>query len=314
MTARSVSLSTMFGWIGDTFRLVFRNPGPMLGAGALTIGLFLLLFVPIYGAMVYSMVRGAAGGVPFGGDMTLFWTVYAIAILAGILLAPPILLGWFRLCERVDRGAGGRATDILRPYGDGQAWRRGIGAGLLGALLYLVAVGLVTLAFWSSMSGFVEQVLAQQAATLAGTPVTPQPPPAGFFLAYVCVVVVMCALQVVYLAMFSEIALRPTPVVAALLGALHGVGRNLLKLMLFGLCLILIAFVSVLLFGLVVALVLFVASLLGKVLAFVLAGVLYLALLLLIYPLMFASGYLAWKSLLGDATEPPALDAAVMTA
>ena len=311
MNARSVGLGPMFGWIPATFRLVSRNFGAMFVATLITLLLGLLMALPMLLVVFKSLSGLGSPGVPVARpDLTLFWTMYGVTILVGLLLGPPLMAGWFRLCAAADRGVSPAGSTVLSGYRDGGTWMRLVLFALLGALLYLALFGLAFLVF----RGPFTEIAAMQAAQLAGAP--PQAPsPAllgSIFLMYVVMLPLMFLLQFVYMVGMAEIALSPTGPLQAFAGALQAVVRNALKLLLLLLCLGMVAGVVGAVVAIVLAILAAVLAMLSPVLMAVAIGVIYIALLLVVYPLMFAGNYYAWKDLLGEggAGDAPAAVAA----
>jgi hypothetical protein len=304
-----VELSAMFGWIGDTFRLIRRDVGAFMGASFTSLVVYLGFFLPFIGYSVWqAMQHRGSPATPFALGTT-YWVLYGLTILASMLLLPPIMVGWFRLCREVDGGAKGHALDILAPYRDRGAWGRALVAALLMLVVTIALFALLALAFWSSFQAFFAQVAAQQAASLAGTTIAPQAPPVGFFVGYLVFIVVMVVVQFVYLVAFADVALRPTSPVAAIRDAFAGVGRNSLKLLLFLLCVGIASIAVAVIVGLVFGLLIMALSMLGTVALVIGMLLLYIPLVLLMYPVMFAGSYFVWKSMLGDAAPPPVPDA-----
>jgi len=305
MIARSVGLGPMFGWIPATFRLVSRNFGAMTVATVLTFLLGCLMALPMLLAVFKSLSGLGAPGVPVAPpDMTFFWVMYGVTILVGLALGPPLMAGWFRLCDAADRGVRPSGRTVLSPYRDSGTWVRLVGLVLLASLLYLALFGLAFLVFRGAFS----EIAAMQAAQLAGAqPAPPSPAMLGsIFLMYVVMLPLLFLLQFVYMIGLAEVALRSTGPVQAFLGALQAVGRNAFKLLLLMLCLTMG-------FGAVFGVVAVVFAILAAVLALVspvLMGaaiaLLYVVLLLVVYPLMFAGNYYAWRDLLGDGVPPVA--------
>lgn len=317
MAGNSVSLGSMFGWIGSTFRLFGRNAAPFMMASAVMLVLLILMFVPMYATMLPSIMQaaaaGAAGAAPM--DTSLFFTMYGVTILIALVVFPPLLVGWFRLAQDMDHGRAVRGLDVLKPYREGATWIRSVAFGLVAMLLYFVVLGLLVFAFWGVISEFAQQMAAQQAATLAG--VAPPPPDisGSIILAYLVFVLAAFLLQFVYLIGFAEISLRDTTILEALKQAAGGVGRNAIKLVVFLIGFCLIAVVAMVIVGLVVALLMFLVSLVSAKLAMAALIVLYVPILLLIYPLMFASHYFMWKSILGgNESAIPETDGSLLTA
>ena len=310
MIARSVGLGPMFGWIPATFRLVSRNFGAMVVATLLTLLLGLLVALPMAFVMFKSLSGLGAPGVPVAPtDLTLFWVMYGVTVLVGLLLAPPLLAGWFRLCDAADRGVRPAGSTVLSPYRDGGTWVRLVGFALLGALLYLAFFALMFLLF----RGVFTEIAAMQAAQLAGAaPPPPSPAMLGkIFLMYVVMMPLLFLLQFVYMVGLAEVSLRPTGPVQALLGALQAVLRNAFKLLLLMICLGMVAGFVGAIVAIVFAVLAAVLAMLSPVLMAVVVGVVYIALLLVIYPLMFAGNYYAWKDLLGEGVAPPAAPGSV---
>lgn len=305
MSARSVGLGAMFGWIADSLRLFKANLRTMLAAGGLTLGMVLLMLLPLWGVMFWgmrqSMQQGAMpGAFPAAGDMTLFWVLYVAMMLLVVLIFPPLLVGWFRLCRDADHEASPAALDVLAPYRDGQLWLRSIRFALVALLTYLLVLAVFFLVFHGAISDFVQQAAARQAALLAGA--TPAAPdfPGGLILGYLLFIVVAMVLQLVYLLGYAEISLRETPALQALGLAFSSVGRNGLKLLLFLFFASSIFGIVIMIIGVVMALVVIGLNFVHAALAVAAMVVFYVAMLLLIYPMMFAGGYFFWKSALGE--------------
>ena len=304
MSASSVGVGAMFAWIPATFRMVSRHFGAMALATTLTFLLGILMALPLLLVMFNSLSGLGSPGVPVApADLRMFWIAYALTIVVGMVLMPPMLAGWFRLCRAADQGALPSGLVVLEPYRDGATWARLLLYSLLGMLMYLLAFGLIFLAF----RGVFMEIATMQAAQLAGG--TPPPPSVAMIgkilLMYAVLLPTMMLLQFVYMVGLAEVSLRPTPALQAFLGSLQAVGRNALKLLLFVFCLYLG-------FGAVLTVVVLLLVLLGVVLALVspvLMGIVmalfYVLLLLVLYPLMFSGNYHAWRDLLGGGAAPP---------
>ena len=317
MSVQNVSLSAMFGWVVDSFHLVRKNIVSMMGASGLTLLLVVLLLLPMWLIMFATMKQtmggaGMPGGVmPMAGHWTLFIALYGLTIVLGLALFPPVLSGWFRLCQGMDQGNAVAARDILKPFQDRPLWFRGVRFAILALITYVGIYALVFLAFRDVISDFMQLVAAQQAAAMAGVTMAPPGLPPGFFLAYFCFIVLGIFLQFVYLLGFAEVSLQETGAVDAMKLAGMGVLRNLLKLVLFLIAAFFVLTVAFFFIAFAVALILWILSLIHQMLAMLVAGVCYLLFLLCIYPLMFAGSYFMWKSVLGggNATLPKADDA-----
>ncbi len=300
MSARSVSLGSMFTWIGDSFRLLGRNFLTLIGASGLTLLLGILLFLPVFVIAVMFMPPGfeaglKGGAVPSGSGLMLFYSAYAITLIAALFLVPPLLVGWNRLCRNLDQGNAAGALDILQPYKDGPLWLRSLGFAVLAVAMYLLLIGLFGFAFFGAISE-----LMQQAATLAGE--APAPPSFSpvLVLAYFVLIGAMVILQFVHMVGFAEISLRDTSVIEAMKRGLGGVLRNALKLLVFLFCFGLLAMIVLVVIAVVLGLVFTLLMLLSPTLATAVGILLYVPFLLCLYPLIYASHYFVWKSMLGE--------------
>lgn len=305
MSTRSVSLSSMFSWVLDSFRLFGRNLGTLAGASALTLLAFIAMGLPLWIGM-FSGLRGAAaaapGALPFGGNMTAFFVSYGITVVLSLLLFPAITLGWFRLCRALDAGQPATATAVFGGFRDG--WLRALLYALLGFLMFVVLAGVFYLGFRDAIGTYMQQAMAAQAAALAGAPPEPVLPSGSLVLGYLLFIAVMAVLQFAYLVGFGDVALADRGPVAALGRALSATLRNLHKLVAFGICMMIAGILAGLAFALVAAILMFLLSLLGPAVAMAGIFLLYLPILLVLYPLMFAFAYFAWRGLLGE--EPAA--------
>lgn len=311
MSAQSVSIAAMFGWVVDSFKLLRKNFRGLMLAGFITLALGILMCIPMWSVMAFNMMDAMKnGGMPTGampmvGNMTMFYTVYAITIVISLFLFPPILVGWFRLCQNIDQNNTASGFDILKPYKDKQVWLRSIGFALLAMVIYAAVFGLFALAFSGTISDFMKLAAAQQAAALAGAAPAPPSFPIGFFLAYFGFLGLALFLQFIYMTGFAEISLRNTPVVDAMKQAASGVFKNALQLILFLFCLFVAAMIFFMIFGLILIMIVAALSFIHQALGMIVGGVFYIAFLLCIYPLMFAGQYFVWKTILGG--NSPAL-------
>jgi hypothetical protein len=309
MSARSVSLGSMFDWISDSFRLLGRNFLTFMAASGLSLLLGILLFLPVMLVMMATMApqwqAGATGAMPMGGNLTLFWALYGLTIIVALLAFPPLAIGWYRLCRDLDQGIATSALNILQPYRDRPLWIRGVGFALLAFAIVVVVMCLFGLAFYAPISEFMNQVAAQQAAALTGAAPAPPQFSMGLAAAYFCLIAVMIVLQFMLRIGFADFSLHGTSVIPALTAAAGGVFKNALKLLVFVFCVGLLVVVAAMLIGIVLALLMGLLTLLSPKLAIVAAVLLYLPFLLCIYPLSFAGHYFVWKSILGQDSPAP---------
>jgi hypothetical protein len=116
----------------------------------------------------------------------------------------------------------------------------------------------------------------------------------------------MLVVQLIYFVGMAEVSLQPTSAVGAPRRGQRRRVRNLLKLFVLGICLFIGFFIVAIVFGIIAAILIGALMMASPTLLFVVGGLVYLAILVVIYPLMFSSNYLVWKDMLGD-TSPPSL-------
>ena len=312
MSAQSVSIAAMFGWVVDSFKLLRKNFRGLMSASFITLVLGILMCIPMWSVMAFNMMNAMKnGGIPTGnampmaGNVALFYSVYAITIVISLFLFPPILVGWFRLCQNIDQNNAASGFDILKPYKDKQLWLRGIGFALLAMVIYAAVFGLFALAFSGVISDFMKLAAAQQAAAMAGAAPAPPSFPIGFFVAYFGFIGVALFLQFIYMTGFAEVSLRATSVVGSMKLAANGVLKNALKIIVFLFCLFVASMIFFMIVGLILVMIVAALSFIHQVLGIIVGGIFYIAFLLCIYPLMFSGQYFVWKSILGG--DSPAL-------
>lgn len=311
MSAQSVSIAAMFGWVVDSFKLLRKNFRGLVSASFITLVLAILMCIPMWSVMAFNMMGAmnnnsmANAGMPMAGGMTLFYTVYAVTVVISLLLFPPILVGWIKLCQSIDQNNAASGFDILKPYKDKPLWLRGIGFAFLGLLIYVLFMGVFALTFWGAISDFIQQAEAQQAAASIGARPAPPTFSMSLVLGYFGFIGVAMFLQFVYMVGFAEISLRPTSPIAAMKQAALGVFKNGFKLILFLICIVTVFYIALLIISLILGLIVVVLSFIHPAIGAVVAVALFLPVFLCLYPLMFAGHYFMWKSILGDSS--PAL-------
>ena len=311
MSAQSVSIGAMFGWVIDSFKLFKKNFRAFMSASLITLVLLVLMCLPMLLVMMSNMsdmmtnsMGGAmpANAMPFAGDMTTFYTMYAITIAVSLLALPPVFIGWFKLCQDIDQNKTVSGFDILKPFGNTQLWLRGIGFALLWLVVYAAVLGLFVLAFWGAISDLMQQTNAQQAAILAGN--TPAPPdfPVSLVFGYFAFIGIATFLQFVYMVGFTEISLRPTSPMEAMKQAAIGVFKNALKLLLILFCVGTVFYIAMLIISLILGLIIVVLSFIHPVVGAIAAFALFLPFMLCLYPLIFSGHYFMWNGILGGNT------------
>ncbi len=297
MATRSVSVSAIFGWIPQAFSLVGRALPTFAGAGLLSVVVSFVFSSPIlFMVGLAGFDPAALEGAQAAAMLGKLLTAYGLMILMYLVLYPPLMLGWSRLCQQVDRGAGASAFEIFSPYRDPQAWLRAIGLILVTMLIIVLMLGIFAAALWAPIMGFAQMSAVKSAG---GTPQLP----AGMgwlVLGYFVFLGVMLAVQWIQMVAFVEIALRPTGVFEALGLAIAAVARNFLKLFLVAFCVGIVLVVVGAVIGLVFVVLFTAVSLIGPRAMTIGILLLEVPLMLVLYPLMFGGFYMMWKGLVGD--------------
>lgn len=310
MSAQNVSIAAMFSWVNDSLKLFKKNFSSLLIASFITLLLAVLMMAPLFVFMFSTLMKGNPNGaMPMNADMTPFFIIYAATIAVSTLLFPPILVGWFRMCQNMDRNIAVSGLDILKPYKDTRVWLRSMVYALLALMIYLAIIGLFVLAFSGVIGDIIQLSQAQQAAIAAGTnPPVPNFSPAAFiglFFGYIVFILIMLFLQFVYMVGFTEIALRETTsTLDALKLAFTGVLKNAHKLLVFLFAVYMIASICMMMIFLLLAVVVGLLALVYQPLGFLVGGIFYLGFLLCMYPPMFAGHYFMWKSMLNGDNVP----------
>jgi hypothetical protein len=287
MTAKSISFGAPFSWLAASFDALRKDNGMVLGATAL---LMLVAFVPgLLNLGVDAIMQPMATGTALA--------IQVFFMLVGTVLFPPIFGGYFRILHARELGQPVRATDIFALFREPAAAWRMIATALLFMAIYMVA--LIAMNF--ATGGYVMEFIKVAMTTQPGQqPVFP-PVPSGIVLWFLVMVFLGITLMTAYMLAITQTALSTrTPVEA--IGDGFGVTlRNLAVFVVFYLAVGIAGCVFLLIFGLVVALVAMLFGLINPILAIVVIAPIYLALMLLLYAVMFGFNYYAWRDTLGDA-------------
>lgn len=311
MTSRSISLSAIFGWIPGSFRLVGRALPSFAGASALTILAGFALTIPLWLILGLNPMDPAMAGASAAGAIGKFLGAYAVMLLLYLLVFPPIMLGWARLCRRVDEGARVSAFEIFGPYRESSTWLRAVGLTLAFLLAIVLVFALFAAAFWGTVMQFAQAMAAQK---LGGTPTLPGGLGA-LVLGYFVLLAVVILVQWTQMVAANEVALRPTGVLQAMWLAFAGLLRNAGKLLVFGFCLFVALILVLVVLGVVIGVFGAALALLGPKASMLGILLIEMPFMLVAYPVFFAAAYCMWKSVLGDEpTDLPAADEAFVAA
>ena len=305
MQIKTVRLSDMFTWLIASFRMVGNNPGRFMLASFLSLlVVFALVFI-----MVLALL-GTAGMASFSQagqqpDVKTLLYIYAGAAVFGILLMPPFVAGWFKLCHKLKTGQTASAFDIFSVYESSARWLKLIQYSALSLLLYIALHALylgVCVALGVGTDGFKTMLIPDPAAD----PLAIFNLGTGFWIAYIGLIFFGAVLQSMFMLGFTQAALTDANAVDSLKAGIAGMLKNLpaflafMILALIGMILVIIAAV------LVIVLAITLLSFVHQSLGFIMGAALYVVLILYIYPLMFSFQYLLWEGILGDEHSPNA--------
>ena len=287
MTAKSISVGMAFRWLDSAFALLRRNPRTILGACAL---LIMVVLVP---AILQQVVLRALQPANPSGELA----VVLVFMLLNSIVVPPVLGGLFRLLQACDRGVQVRATSIFDFYREPGAASRMISIALISVVLYAAVLFVANFAIGDGY--LVELGKAFMAAQPGKPPVLPAPPN-GFGLWCAVFAFVLVAMATAYNLAMTQAALASRSPLECIGDGLSAMFRNLAAFIVFYLVMAVVLSILALIVGLVVGLIVVALGLVSKFLAGFVLFLLYLALLLLAYAVMFGVNYFAWRDTLGD--------------
>lgn len=302
MEIKKVSVSDIFSWLNASFRLVGNNLRTFIFASLLSLVLIIVIGA-IFGMALFGSMDFTPEALAVGPDLQKLIILYAVAILFGLLLMPPFIAGWIKLCQKLANNQSAGATEIFQPYSDAAIWKKLIIYGLLGMILYIAVLAVFMLI--CSFLGLGKDMQSFMMAQMGGDPGAVMQLPASFWFAYAGIILLGNFLQLMFLLGFSQATLTESSAVDSLKYAIAGVMKNLLSLIGFTLIFLVVAIVAVLLIGLVIGLLLMLLGFIHQALAVTAGIILYAALLLIIYPVMFSFTYFLWKGILGK--DEPAI-------
>ncbi|UGB37673.1 hypothetical protein [Frateuria soli] len=293
MTTRSNGPAAGFGWLTRGIDVARRHPGPLLGGAALLLVACLLPSLATLPFQMRAMQPGAQPGPALFGGMML------LSMLIALLLVP-LYAGYLQVIDAAERGQRARARDIFKPYVRGQALRL-IGYALLMMVVCVALVAVVLVVTGGGLASWYMQAMAAQANHLP-----PPGLPAGFMTAFALFSVLWLFMMGFYAISLGQVSLGNRGVFASIGDGVVGALKNALPLLVFALSMLLVWVVATIAIVLLVLVVTLLAKLVGMWLVFVLAVPLYIAMILVLYAMMFGVMYHLWRDVCGDA-EPPTM-------
>ncbi|MGB8635166.1 MAG: hypothetical protein WCD66_10675 [Rhodanobacteraceae bacterium] len=275
-----------WAWLRRGTRIVLGYPKAMLGAA----GLLFLLMIPV------SMVMGSMQ-LAVGSQSALWGITYLAGILGTLVVYPVLMGGYLRMIDQRERGVEAGASMLLQPLNKGAGGARLARFGLAMSLVYLLLLAVTYFSFGRGLIDWYMQVLSMQMSG-AKTPSMPAVPD-NFAGAVLIMCVLGCFAGAILSLGTAQVALRGAEPLMALGDAVRGVFRNLLPLLVLGLCLLLAALAFFVVIFVVLSMVVLIAKLVGVLLAVLLVLVLYLFLMFVGNAVFMGVVYAMWDDIAG---------------
>ncbi|MHB1273727.1 MAG: hypothetical protein ACYCZD_13340 [Rhodanobacter sp.] len=290
MTTRSRGPLAGFGWLKHGISVGYRHPKPLLGGAAF---LLLACLLPSLITLPLQLPALWPGTQP---NPAAFGWIMAGSLLLGLLIVP-LYAGYLQVVDAAERGLPARARDIFKPYRQGEALRL-IGYGLTIIAIYVAMLGIIIASTGGGIARWYMQVLTAQAKH--------QPPPmalpGGFGITMALFMVLGLFMMAFYAISLGQVALRGRSVFGAIGDGIAGALKNLLPLLVFAVSLVLAWIVVALAVLLVAGLLVLLGKFVGAWLVLVLIVPLYIAVVLMMFAVMFGVMYYLWRDVCGDDT------------
>ena len=280
MTTRSAAPFAGIDWLKNAVGLIAKRPGTLMGAAA---WMLLVAFAPTAITLPLQLQNP--------GSMTILVISFGISLAASLLMAP-MMGGYVKLIDSIERGEAAGASDVFGPFRQGTALRL-IGFALLFMVVFFLAIAAVVVVFSGSIFQWYTASLANPAAHLA--------PPSGFWVVMAVIMVAALLSMGVTSLGYGQVAIGGRGALAALGDGAMGTIKNVVPLFVLFIASIVVGVCACIVMGVVVAL-LSVLSLFGSQSAWGLVVVipLYIALMLVMYPIMFGVMYHFWRDVCGQ--------------
>jgi hypothetical protein len=295
MQTRAMGPGAGWSWLKQAINLGRNNPRALFGAAAL------LMLVAIVPSVVQIVAQFA-----FHSVTASLWIV-GLAALVMLVVYPLLIGGFFRVIDATERNRPTHATALFDTFRSGRGAGRLIGFGLLLALIYVLALGAIVMAFGSEVPGWYLQVMQASQHATPGTPPALPPMPDGIGKVFGLGLLLMMFLGGVYSIGFGQVALTPRSVGGALADGVTGTLKNLLPLLVLTVIALLGMFGVAIVLGLALGLLAGLGSLVHPALGIALAIPAYIAFLIVMYVVMFGVMYFIWRDVAGG--EPAATPA-----
>lgn len=299
VTTRSKGPLAGFGWLQHGISASFRHPKPMFGGAAF---LLLACLVPSLLSLPLQLSLRNGGASP---GATVFIWILAGSMLLGLLIVP-LYAGYLQVIDAAERGQPARARDVFKPYRQGEALRL-IGYGVALIVIYIALFGIVIVATGSGIVGWYMQALSAQA--------NHQLPPAlphGFGLTFLLLMLAGLFVMGFYSISLGQVALRRRGVFNAIGDGLMGALKNLLPLLVLAFSLLVAWIIVVIALVIVIGVIALIGKFAGAWLILLLGIPIYIAMMLLVFAVMFAVMYYMWRDVCDGDTASGAAEPIVV--
>lgn len=291
MAVKPVALSAPFRWLGESFALMRRNPGVVLGSAALVLMLTLLPTL-----LQFLVGAAMASNESVRASLQVFFSVVGLALL------PPIMGGFYRILHAVHEGRPAQPFDLFAIFSDGVATRRMILTNLVFLLIMIVVV--VGLAYAFGGQELLE--FFRTVSTLKAGATELPPLPDGLLPLITAVTLLALVISTAKELANMQVALAAQSPLAATGEGFAGTLRNVGAFLMFFIPVALVLLIAGSIFLVLAALIAGALTVISPLLAAALIVPLTAVLGVLFYAVIYGFYYLAWRDVLGEASPPEA--------
>lgn len=290
MQIKKIGISNSLGILVNAWRLFRRNLGTLLTASLLSLITYYLFSNGFRLLLIYVLGPEA---IIYLKALSLFQVLF---FLTGLVLLPPLAVGWFELCRKLAYAEPASAISVFAPYRHVGQWLKAVVYCLLSILfigatnaVYVLAVGQTGIDITAALTAF----LRADMATMAGMSL-------GSQIAIGIALLLGTVQQSMLMLGFCQVALTESTSIGALKNGIAGTLKNLFSVLLLLLVFIIGVVLASIITGILAGFAIGLLGSLSKTLGYAIGIVLYVMTLMLIYPLLFSFQYYLWQGILGN--------------
>jgi hypothetical protein len=289
MTGKSVGLGAPFRWLAEAFAMCRNHARILFGAASM------LMLVALLPSLAQLLVEAALQPSPTSSAM-----IQVMFTLVSLFLFPPVVGGFYRIVHALHEGRAAHAFDLFSVFQDAAATRSLIVTNLIFVLASVVVI--IGLAY--AFGGQPLFDFLRAASTLQPGATELPPLPEGLLALFLAMAILMIVIATAQGLATPAVAVSGLSPLAAVAEAFKLALRNSAVFLLFYLPMSVLGFIVFMVFALVAVLIGAVLSLANPILAAALLAPVTLAMVLVLYALMFTFFYHAWRDLSGLASGP----------